>query len=505
MSALKKLASETALYGLSTMVGRMLYYLLVMLHTKLFLPEQLAVQVQLYAYAGLSLVLYTFGMESAYFYFARKENDRQKYYNLVLSAVILVSVVISGAIFIFANPIAKMIEYPDDVNLIRWMCLIMAIDGIVSIPFARLRLEKKAKQFVTARVANILITIALNFFFLIFCRDIYEEKYLSSLKPFVDLFYSPESAPGFIVLANLIANLMFFLFLYKEFIGFKFVFDLSLFKPMWVYAFPLFVMNLAGVTNLLFDRTFLQYLLPEGFYPGRTTKDAIGIYGQCLKLSIFMNLAIQAFKYAAEPFFYSRAEDKNAPSVFADVMKWFIVICTTMWVGICLNLHLLANLFLKKKIFHEGLAVVPWLLLGFLFLGIYYNLATWFKLSGKTQYGTYITLTGASVTILLNIVLVPKIGYLGCGIAFASSGLVMMILCYYYGQKYYPIPYNLNSALGYIFGGGLFILLDTFLIPSDSVAGFAYHMLFFVLFCILVVFAERKALPQRYQRMLGAK
>jgi O-antigen/teichoic acid export membrane protein len=505
MSALKKLAGETALYGLSTMVGRMLYYLLVMLHTKLFLPEQLAVQVQLYAYAGLSLVLYTFGMESAYFYFARKENDRQKYYNLVLSAVILVSVFISGAIFIFANPIAKIIEYPDDVNLIRWMCLIMAIDGIVSIPFARLRLEKKAKQFVTARVANILITIALNFFFLIFCRDIYEEKYFSSLKPLVDLFYSPESAPGFIILANLIANLMFFLFLYKEFIGFKFVFDLTLFEPLWVYAFPLFIMNLAGVTNLLFDRVFLQYLLPEGFYPGRTTKDAIGIYGQCLKLSIFMNLAIQAFKYAAEPFFYSRAEDKNAPSVFADVMKWFIVICATMWVGICLNLHLLANLFLKKKIFHEGLSVVPWLLLGFLFLGIYYNLATWFKLSGKTQYGTYITLTGASVTILLNIVLVPQIGYLGCGIAFASSGLVMMILCYYYGQKYYPIPYNLNSALGYILGGGVFILLDAFLIPSDSVAGFAYHMLFFALFCIIAVFAERKALPQRYQRILGAK
>lgn len=505
MSALKKLASETALYGLSTMVGRMLYYLLVMLHTKLFLPEQLAVQVQLYAYAGLSLVLYTFGMESAYFYFARKENDRQKYYNLVLSAVILVSIFISGLIFIFADPIAKMIEYPDDVKLVRWMSLIMATDGIVSIPFARLRLEKKAKQFVTARVANILMTIALNFFFLILCRDIYEEKYLSSLKPLVDLFYSPQSAPGFIILANLIANLMFFLFLYKEFINFKFVFDLTLFKPMWVYAFPLFVMNLAGVTNLLFDRTFLQYLLPTGFYPGRTTKDAIGIYGQCLKLSIFMNLAIQAFKYAAEPFFYSRAEDKNAPSVFADVMKWFIVICATMWVGICLNLHLLADLFLKKKIFHEGLAVVPWLLLGFLFLGIYYNLATWFKLSGKTQYGTYITLTGASVTILLNILLVPLMGYLGCGIAFSVSGLVMMTLCYYYGQKYYPIPYYLKSGLGYIIGGGIFILADAFLIPSGSSIQKIYHMLFFCLFCIIVIFAERKALPARFQKILSFK
>jgi O-antigen/teichoic acid export membrane protein len=505
MSVLKKLAGETAMYGLSTMVGRMLYYLLVMLHTKLFLPEQLAVQVQLYTYAGLSLVVYTFGMESAYFYFARKENDRQKYYNLVLSAVILVSIFFSGFIFIFADFVAKLIEYPEEARLVRWMSVIMAIDGIVSIPFARLRLEKKGKKFVTARVANIMMNIALNFFFLIVCRDIYESRYLSIFKPAVDLFYSPLAAPGFIVLANLIANLMFFLFLYKEFVDFRFVFNMSLFKPMWVYAFPLFIMNLAGVTNLLFDRTFLQYLLPTNFYPGRTTKQAIGIYGQCLKLSIFMNLAIQAFKYAAEPFFYSRAEDKNAPSVFSDVMKWFIVICATMWVGICLNLQLLANLFLKQKIFHEGLAVVPWLLMGFLFLGIYYNLATWFKLSNKTQYGTYITLTGTSITVLLNLLLVPRIGYLGCGIAFAASGLVMMTLCYYYGQKHYPIPYHLKSGLGYIIGGGIFILLDAFLIPSDSTAGLVYHMLFFILFCILVVFAERKALPLRFQKILRVR
>ena len=218
-----------------------------------------------------------------------------------------------------------------------------------------------------------------------------------------------------------------------------------------------------------------------------------------------MNLAIQAFKYAAEPFFYSKAEDKNAPSLFADVMKWFIVICATMWVGICLNLHLLAELFLRKKIYHEGLAVVPWLLLGFLFLGIYYNLATWFKISNKTQYGTYITLTGTGITILLNLVLVPQIGYLGCGLAFATSGLVMMVLCYYYGQKFYPVPYNLNSASGYILGGGAFILLDVFLIPSDSAADLTYHMLFFLAFCLIVAFAERNALPVRYRKMLGFK
>lgn len=503
MSVLKKLAGDTVLYGVSTILGRMLNYLLVPLHTKLFLPEQLASQVQLYTYAGLSLVVYTFGMESAFFYFARKEHDSQKYYNLILSAVILVSIFFSGSIYLMADSVAQIINYPDDAKLVRWMAIIMATDGIVAIPFARLRLEKKAKKFVAAKVFNILMNVGLNFFFLIVCHDIYDGEYLNFLKPAVDLFYDPAASVGYIVLANLIANLLFFAFLYKEFIDFKFVFDRTLFTPVWVYAFPLFIMNLAGVTNLLFDRTFLQYLLPQGFYPGRTTKAAIGIYGQCFKLSIFMNLAIQAFKYAAEPFFYSKAEDKNAPSVFADVMKWFIVICASMWVGICLNLHLLAELFLRKKVFHEGLAVVPWLLLGFLFLGIYYNLATWFKLSDKTQYGTFITLTGTFITILLNILLVPQIGYLGCGIAFASSGLVMTALCYYYGQKYYPIPYDLKSALKYILGGAVFILLDGFFIPSGTQLDMIYHMAFFFVFCVFVVFAEKNALPLRFQKKLG--
>ena len=162
----------------------------------------------------------------------------------------------------------------------------------------------------------------------------------------------------------------------KELLDFRFVFSKDLFKPVWVYAFPILIMNAGGVLNTLFDRSFIQYLLPENFYPGRTNKQAIGIYIQCYKLSIFMNLAIQAFKYAAEPFFFSKGEDKNAPPVFAKITKWFVIICVLMWVGISLNVDLLAELFLKKKIFHEGIAVVPWLLAGFLFLGVYYNLAT---------------------------------------------------------------------------------------------------------------------------------
>ncbi|MCF2504026.1 oligosaccharide flippase family protein [Dyadobacter sp. CY107] len=495
MSVLKKLASETAIYGISTMLGRFLNYLLVALHTKLFEPEQIAAQGQLYAYAGLGMVLYTFGMETAFFRFARQETDRKAYYDLILSAVIIISVFFSGLLFIFAGPAAEFIKYPESVSLVRMFAVIMAIDGIVAIPFARLRLEGKGKKFVVVRVANIAINIFLNLFFLVVCRDLHAGKYLLSFQPAIDAIYDPLRAPDYIVMANLVANLLFFWMLRKEFADFRFVFNKTLFRPVWIYAYPIMIMNAGGVLNMLFDRAFIQFLLPENFYPGRTSKQAIGIYVQCYKLSIFMNLAIQSFKYAAEPFFFSKGEDKNAPPVFAKVTKYFIIICVLMWVGICLNLDLLAALFLKQKIYHEGLPVVPWLLAGYLFLGVYYNLATWFKLTDKTEYGTWLTLMGAAITIATSFILVPQIGYLGFAIAFATSSFIMVALCYYFGQKYYPVPYDVPSAVGYIGIGGLVITASTFVKIPDLYIAVPVHMLLLAIFAVVVFFIERKNIP----------
>ena len=502
MSVLKKLAGETATYGVSTMLGRLLNYLLVFLYTQ-FDPSQLAIQAQLYAYAGFFFIIYTFGMETSFFRFARKEEDKQAYYNLILSAVIVVSVLISTLLIVFAEPVARLIEYPEEVTLVRWMAIIMATDGIMAIPFARLRLEGKAKKFVRIRIINILLNIGLNVFFLVFCRAVYEGEYLPALQPLVALIYVPDIPAAYIVIANLIANLTFFWFLRQELLGFRFVWNWKIFRPVWVYAFPIMIMNIAGVTNLLFDRMALQFLLPEGFYAGRTTRDAIGIYSQTFKLSIFMNLAIQAFKYAAEPFFFSKAEDKNAPEVFADVMKWFIIICVLMGVGICLNLPTLADIFLRRKIYHEGLPVVPWLLLGFLFLGIYYNLATWFKLTDKTQYGTYLTVTGACITASLNIVLVPVMGYLGCALAFASSSVIMAALCYAFGQKFYPVPYRVGSALGYVILGGIVAWGASFLPRVSFWVDLGVGVVAFLLFVLLVLLIERDTLPLRFRRYLG--
>lgn len=492
---LKKLASDTALYGVSTMLGRMINFLLVMLHSELFGPEELAVQVQLYAFTGIALVVYTFGMETSFFRYARDIVEREKYYNLILTAVILVSLLLSGIIFASSGSIADSIGYPEDARLVRWFSLIIAADSITSIPFARLRLEEKSRKFVAIRFGSILLMVGLNLLFLVVFRDISQGKYLASLKPVVDLIYAPELGADYIVLANLISSLVVIPLLRKELLNFRFTFDWSLFRPVWIYAFPILIMNLGAIINLMFDRVFLKELLPEGFYPGRTTEEAIGIYGQCFKLSIFMNLAIQAFKYAAEPFFFSKGMDKNAPPLFARIMKWFVIACSLMWVAISLNLDVLSHFFLRRSVYHEGVAVVPWLLAGFLFLGIYYNLAAWFKLTDKTEYGTYLSLTGAAVVISLNYILVPVMGYMGCAVAFAASGFVMMILCYYFGQKYYPVPYETGSALAYIAGSVLLICLASLWKISDLLLSFLFHS--FILLCVfLVVFLiERKNRP----------
>ena len=501
MGVLKKLASETALYGVSTILGRLFNYVLVPIHTSLFLPSQLAVQVELYAYAGVAFTIYTYGMETTYFRFANASDNKQNYYNLIQSAIITSSLIMSGLLILLATPLTELMGFSGEQTVFVWMAVIMATDAIVAIPFARLRLEKQAKRFVAAKLVNIGLNVGLNFFFLYFCRDVNSGKYLPEIKPLVDTFYRPEIAPRYIVLANLVANLVFFWMLRRQFTHFKFVFNAQLFKPVWQYAYPILIMSLAGVTNMMSDRMFLRYLLPEGFYPGRSSEDALGIYGNCYKLSIFMNLAIQAFKYAAEPFFFSKAEDKNAPLLFARVMQWFIIVCIVIWLAVSLNLDLL-GLILRRPIYREGLAVVPILLLAFLFLGIYYNLTTWFKLTNKTRYGTFITLAGATCNVLLNFLLVPQLGYMGSALTFMFSSFLMVALCYWLGQKYYPVPYNVASAVFYVLSAGLLIYLAYPIKSANFWLSFTYHSALLGLYFLVILVIERDAIPLKIKQKI---
>lgn len=507
MSTFKKLASDTALYGISTILGRMLNFALVPLQTYVFTrPEEMASNVELYSWVGILLVIYTLGLETAFFRFAaRRPDDKQKVFNESLSMVIVVSLFLSLLIILLTPQIVVWLDYPGQELSVIWVALIVAIDAIMNIPFARLRVENRARRFVQARVINILITVFLNVFFLIICRDIYNGKYLTVLKPAIDLIYYPSLGPGYIILANLLSNATYFILLRDAFTGFQFRLDKTESKALLLYAAPLMLTSLAGLVNTMTDRLFLQHWLPENFYPGLTSKDALGIYGNCLKLSVFMALVIQSFKFAADPFFFSRAEDKNSPKLLADVTKWFIIACVLIWVGVSLNLDVVGLLVSKR--YRPGLPIVPLLLLANLFLGVYYNISFWFKLSDKTQFGTLITVIGAATTIVGNIILIPLIGYMGCAVAFLASSFVMMVICYVLGEKYYPVPYHIKSAVGYITGGGLLIYAAQYIKIPNLWLAVPYHMALFGLFLAVILVIERNTfLPvlERYRNKKAA-
>lgn len=505
MSVLKKLAGETALYGLSSIVGRSVNFLLVPLYTTVFRPGEQGVIIELFSWVALLNVLYTFGMETSYFRFATRTPERQaQYFNLTTSVVLTISGLVSGTLIAFAKPIMAWREYPGQERLLVWMAVIMALDAVAAIPFARLRLEKRAKRFVAIRLVNIALNVGLNVFFLIFCRDVFLGKYLNGLQPLVRSFYNPGLGVGYIVLANLIANAFTLLQLFPQFRRFRYRLDGALLRPLLLYAYPILIMGFAGVANQNVDRLMLRQLLPEGFYPGRTSADALGIYGNVYKLSILMNLAIQSFRFAADPFFFSKAEDKNAPAVFALVMKWFVIACTVLWVGVSLNLDVLGLLTMRRPEYREGLGVVPYLLLGNLFLGVYYNLSVWFKLTDKTAYGTLITAVGAVLTVVGNLVLIPRLGYLGCAVTFLASSFAMMVLCYALGEKFYPIPYDMRSAIGYVASAGLLIWLSSLVeIPNLWVA-VPFHLGLCLLFVGGIVLVERSSLlPKRAKPVNG--
>ena len=452
MSILKKLAGETLSYGFSTILGRSLNFLLVFVHTIAFLPAELGINVKLYGYMAIANIIYTYGMETAYFRYAKE--SPAKYYNIILTAIIATSGLFTLCLFIFSDPIMAQLGYENKGIFLKWLAVILAIDAITAIPFAKLRLENKIRTFVQAKIVSILINVGLNLIILLVLKPMHEQ---GSGPEFLNNIYRPEVGAGYIFLANLIGNASLFYWLKAEFKVFKWTWDWTELRSLWVYSYPIMFMSLAAMFNLMFDRMLLEEFLPESFYPGRSSQDALGIYGNCYKLSVFMSLAIQAFKYSAEPFFLGKKTEANDQSNLALVTHWFIIICTFLWVGVSVNLFWIKTLFLRREIYWEGIEIVPILLLANLFLGVYYTQSVWFKKTNKTYMGTIITLIGLVTTVAGNIIFIPKYGYMACAWSFLASSSVMMILCYLGGQKFDPIPYRWKAGLFYIVLGFLCI------------------------------------------------
>ena len=450
MGIIKKLVSQTAIYGLSSIFGRFLNYLLVPLYTYYFSAAEYGVVSEFYAYAGFFSVLLLFGFETGYFRFRDKEHTgRDVAYSTALIFVVLVNLGFFLAILLVNARLSAALHYADHPEYVLCFSLILILDAVASIPFARLRAENKAFRFAGIKVMEIGVTVLLSLFFIIYCPKLYAENPQSWISP----IYYPAIGIGYIFIANLLASVVKFLLLAPQLKGLAWGFDRELFGRMIRYSLPMVVIGFAGIINEMLDRALLKYLLPYDF---QTNMKMLGIYSACYKLSILMSLFIQAFRYAAEPFFFDYSGNSDARAVYAKVLKFFVIFCVFIFLLVTLFIDFF-KYFLGEE-FRAGLEVVPILLLANLCLGIYVNLSIWYKLTDRTLLGAGVSLAGALLTIALNIWWIPIWGYVGSAWATLACYAGMAIASYLLGRRYYPVAYEVQRVLAYIaLGIGLYI------------------------------------------------
>ncbi|MFN3759101.1 MAG: lipopolysaccharide biosynthesis protein [Algoriphagus aquaeductus] len=447
MSQLKKLAGQTAIYGLSSILGRSINFLLIIVYTAYLSKADLGAYSSIYALIGFLNIIFTYGMETSFFRFSTGKNlNPEQVYSNTQSLLITSSLIMGTCLYFFAPTLAGLMDYEGQAYIFRWTALILTFDAILAIPFAKLRLENKALIFAGAKLLNIFLNIFLNLILIAWLPQwinlgLVQEGFLG---------YRSDWGVEYIFLSNLIANGLIIPFVWWKAGFFKFSLDKSVLIPMWKYSIPLLFMGLAGVNNELVSRLLFEYTLPNQFYVGLSSREAGGVFGATFRLAILMNLVIQAFRYAAEPFFFRQSSEKNSPLMYARVMHAFILFCTLLMIAISVNLNWIGPLFIKGVGYSEAFHIVPTLLFGYLFLGIYFNLSIWFKLTDHTRYSFWITLLGAIVTIFVILVFVPKLGYLGGAMSTLACYLVMTVVCYFLGQKYFPVPYQTGKGTFYL-------------------------------------------------------
>ena len=494
MSNLKNLAGQTAIYGLSSILGRSINFLLIIVYTAYLDTEALGAFTGIYALIGFLNIVFTYGMETAFFRFSTGKNlDPKTVYRSTQSLLMLSTLGLGTLVFLSAPMLAEILDYPGRANLFRWTALILSFDAILAIPFAKLRLDNKALDFAGAKLINILLNVFFNLLFIVWLPQA-ENLNLENFG------LQPDWGVEYILLSNLLANGLIIPFVWWRAGFFGFGLEKSILRPMWNYSLPLLFMGLAGVTNELVSRLLFEYVLPENYYSGLSSREAAGVFGANFKLAILMNLVIQAFKYAAEPFFFRQSSDKGSPKLYARVMHAFLIFCSILMVAISVNLYWIGPMFLKGSVYAEGYFIVPVLLLGYLLLGVYFNLSIWFKVTDQTKYSFWITLVGALVSIAVIWYLVPVWGYMGGALSTLACYLVMSAICYYFGQKFYPIPYQTAKGIGILAFGFALSYLGFYGNLDSQVGNFIGKNLLVLLFVLGIGLMERKALRSFFQK-----
>ena len=436
MANLKSLTKDTAIYGLSSIIGRFLNYLLVPLYTDAITKASggYGVITNIYAYTALLLVILTYGMETTFFRFANKsEEDPKKVYATILLSVGTTSLLFVIFVFIFLSPISSAMGYADHPSYIWVMAMVVAIDAFQCIPFAYLRYQKRPIKFAALKLLFVVLNITLNLIFFLLLPALYK-----TYPDVIGHIYDPSVGAGYAFYINLACTAPITFFFYKELTGFKYTFDKQLMRRMMRYSWPILVLGIAGILNQTADKIMFPYI-----YKGNDAHAQLGIYGAASKIAMIMAMITQAFRYAYEPFVFGKAEDKNNRETYAKAMKYFLIFTLLAFLVVVGYMDILR--YIIHRDYWEGLQVVPIVMAAEIMMGVYFNLSFWYKLIDKTIWGAYFSGIGCIVLVAINIIFVPRYGYMACAWAGFAGYATAMTLSYIIGQKKYPIAYPLGS------------------------------------------------------------
>lgn len=484
---------DTAIYGISSIVGRFLNWCLVPMYTYIFAVGEYGIVTNLYAYVAVALIILTYGMETGFFRFANHDRWRNplQVYTTALISVGCTSMAFIIAASLLSPEIARWMECGDSPSYIWMMAVAVGVDAYTSIPFAYLRYRKRPILFATLKLINIGLNIGLNVFFLVICPIIYRHY-----PPAISWFYDPTFGIGYIFLANMISSVA-TLFMLMPVLTVAYSFNGRLLREMLAYSFPLLILGIAGLMNQTIDKILFPIIYPDK----AEAIGQLGIYGACYKIAIVMVMFIQAFRFAYEPFIFdkSNSDEQQRKRGYSDAMKYFVIFALFIFLGVMFYLDII-RYFISPAYF-EGLKVVPIIMIAELFFGIFFNLSLWYKLTDRTIWGTILSIGGFLITLTLNLVFVPHYGYIACAwAAFASYGS-MMVASYLIGRRYYPIDYKLPRLAGYTLLAGVLYFIGLYLCATPCVAAnYALRALLLGVFIILVIKFERPPVPVHRRR-----
>lgn len=494
MSTAKKFAGQTAVYGFSTIVQRLLSSLLTPLYTSAYRPSVYGIFSTMFSYASILNAILAFGMETTFFRYLNKDTTNKKQvYNNGFWVVFMLSVLFLFLTLPFTHTIAGLIKIGKDTPqsefelFIRYFIGILVLDSWCVIPFAKLRADGRPMRYGAVKLVNIVVMVMLNLIF------IFGIPYWIAHNLPGAIWFKQWFVHGWIVyvfLSNLVASFITFLMLLPELLELRIKFDGEMFKDMLIYSWPILIANLSYIINENLDKILLGKLLPVNI-----SEHDVGVYSGCAKISIFLSIFIQAFRLGAEPFFFSHAKNKNSGQTYARIMNYFVITVCLIFVAVTANIQIL-KYYVNNRSYWVGLDVVPPLLFGYVSLGIYMNLSVWYKLSDQTKYGLYISSVGAILTIIINVLFIPRYSYMASAWASLIAYAAMMVLSYLWGQKNYPIPYNIKKNLAYIISSILIVFLSFYVFKRNIFAGNAL----LILYALVAFYFERKDLKTIFSK-----